>query len=261
MKNLYEFYLKSIVVLGFVFVLSALKLSAQTTDIISKPEREFKNTIRFNVTNPLLFGGKSLIFGYERQLKNDRSFSVNIGQASLGLLEIGDDSEWKENSILNEAGFHISGDYRWYISSLNKFKAPRGLYLGPYYSFNSFDKEHSFSFSNNGTEPTKTVESDLGIRIHTLGVELGYQFVFWKRWSVDMILLGPGVSSYKINANIGGNLSEEDRQEFLEKLNEALKDKFPGYDGLDLDGEFEKKGSVSTTSLGFRYQITVGYRF
>jgi hypothetical protein len=261
MKNLYAKGFKNLFIFAFFVVLSATKLNAQTSDSLPKPEREFKNTIRFNVTNPLIFGDKSIIFGYERQLKNNRSFSINLGQASLGLLELGDDSEFKSNSILNEAGFHISGDYRFYLSKLNKYNAPRGVYIGPYYSYNKFDKTHSWEFSNDGIEPSQTVESDLGIKIHTLGIELGYQFVFWKRLSVDMILLGPGVSGYKVDAKIGGNLTDEDRQKFLEKLNEALKDKFPGYDGLDLDGEFKKDGTVSTTSLGFRYMIQIGYRF
>jgi hypothetical protein len=261
MKNLYPKYLKSIFVLGIVFALSSLNLSAQTSDSLQTPQREFKNTIRFNVTNPLIFGGKSIIFGYERQLKNNRSFSINIGQSSFGLLEIGDDTEWKENSILNEGGFHLSGDYRWYLSKLNKYNAPRGVYIGPYASHNSFNKKHSWDYTSEGT--TQTVESEVDLKINQIGVQLGYQFVFWKRFSVDMILLGPGIAGYKIDANLGGNLSNEDRQKFFEKLNEALEDKFPGYDGLDLDGdgEFKKDGAVSTTSLGFRYMIMIGYRF
>ena len=263
MKNLYTNSFKCLLALGFVFALSSLNLNAQTTDSLRAPEREFKNTIRYNITNPLIFGGKSIIFGYERQLKNSQSFSINIGQSSFGLLEIGDDTEWKENSILNEGGFHISGDYRWYLSKLNKYNAPRGVYIGPYASHNSFNKKHSWGFTSEDTGETQTVESEVGLKINQIGVQLGYQFVFWKRFSVDLVLLGPGIASYKIDANLGGNLSNEDRQKFFEKLNEALEEKFPGYDGLDLDGDgdFEKKGSTSTTSLGYRYMIMIGYRF
>ena len=62
---------------------------------------------------------------------------------------------------------------------------------------------------------------------------------------------------------MAGTLTDEERQLFLEKLNQAVKDKFPGYSGTigDGDGEFEKSGTRSTTSLGYRYMINVGYRF
>ncbi len=103
----------------------------------------------------------------------------------------------------------------------------------------------------------------MSLKIQQIAFELGYQFVFWKRFSVDLILLGPGVAGYKVKAEVGGNITDEERQLFLEKLNQALKDKFPGYSGTvgDEDGVFEKSGYKSTTSLGYRYMINIGYRF
>jgi hypothetical protein len=262
MKNFDTKGFKGLFVLGIVLALCSFKVSAQTSDSLYKPEREFKNTIHFNITNPLIFGGKSIIFGYERVLKNNKSFSINVGQAALPTFNFVDSDGLKAKSILSEGGLHISGDYRFYLGKLNKYSAPRGVYVGPYYSYNSFDKKHSWEFTRQGNTPL-TVDSDLNIKIHTVGFELGYQFVFWKRLSVDMILIGPGVAGYKLKADIGGNLTEEERQLFFDKLNEALKDKFPGYSGSigDSDGEFQKKGYKSTTSVGYRYLIQVGYRF
>ncbi len=256
---------KTALFLPVILVLSSFNLNAQSkSDSLAKPTKEFKNTIRFNITNPLIFGNKSIIFGYERILKNNQSFSINIGQASLSPFSFFDDSELKAKSILNEGGFNISGDYRFYLGKLNKYSAPRGVYIGPYYSFNTFRKEHSWEFTKDGVEAPVSIDSDLKIDIHTFGFELGYQFVFWKRFSVDMVLIGPGVATYKMKAEIGGNLSEEDRQKFYEKLNEALKDKFPGYSGTigsgSNGGEFEKTGSKNTTGLGYRYMVQIGYR-
>jgi hypothetical protein len=186
-----------------------------------------------------------------------------VGQASLSPFDFLDDTELKAKSILNENGFHISGDYRFYLSKLNKYNAPRGVYIGPYYSYNTFDKQHRWEFTKEGTTTPQMVDTDLRINIHTVGFELGYQFVFWKRLAVDMILIGPGVAAYKLKADVGGNLSDEDRQLFFDKLNEALKDKFPGYSGTvgNDTGEFQKTGVKSTTSLGYRYMIQIGYRF
>ena len=263
MKKLYFSRFLSLSFFAFVVGISSINLNAQTADAVAKPEREFKNTIRFNVTNPLIFGGKSLIFGYERILKNNRSFSINIGQAALPNFENGFSDEFRSNTILSEGGFHISGDYRFYLSKVNKFSAPRGVYIGPYYSYNRFTKGHDWSYTEEGTTTPKEFNSDMNFRINQIGFELGYQFVFWKRFSVDLILVGPGVAGYKVKANVSGNLTDEERQLFLEKLNQALKDKFPGYSGTvgDGDGEFEQSGYRSTTSLGYRYMINLGYRF
>jgi hypothetical protein len=259
MKNFDLKWIKRPLILVAFFSISFTSTIAQISDSLYKPKREFKNTIRFNVTNPLIFGGQSIIFGYERQLKNNRSFSINIGKASLSPFNFLDNVDIKAKTILNESGFHVSGDYRFYLSKLNKYNAPRGVYIGPYYSYNTFDKKHAWDYTKDGI--TKTIETDLNININTVGFELGYQFVFWKRFSVDMILIGPGVAGYNLKAIIGGNLSDAERQEFIDLLNEALKDKFPGYSGLNIDGEFLKKGTVSATSVGLRYMINVGYRF
>ncbi len=142
MKNLYSKWFKNLFIIAFFVVLSDTKLNAQTSDSPPKPEREFKNTIRFNVTNPLIFGGKSLIFGYERILKNNKSFSINIGQAALPHFEKGFSDEFRNKTVLSQGGFHISGDYRFYLTNLNKYSAPRGVYIGPYYSYNRFSKGH-----------------------------------------------------------------------------------------------------------------------
>ena len=263
MKNFNSKRLKCLFVLVLVFALGSFNLNAQTSDSLAKPNSEFKNTIRFNITNPLIFGGKSLIFGYERILKNNRSFSINIGQAAIPNLEKGFSDEFREKTVLSQGGFHISGDYRFYLSKLNKYGAPRGVYIGPYYSYNRFSKGQDWQYTDENSN-TKNINSDLSLKIHQVGFELGYQFVFWKRFSVDLILMGPGVASYKVKASAEGNLTDGERELFFEKLNQALKDKFPGYSGSvgdNADGEFEKNGSVSTTSLGFRYMINVGYRF
>ena len=230
---------------------------AQDTTMVKKV---YKNNIHFNITNPLILGGRSIIFGYERVLNKHRTFTINVGQNAFPTLGIINSDSIKANTLRDQKGFHLSGDYRFYLAKENKYDAPRGVYIGPYFSYNYFEKDHSWELKSTAGG-TVNVESNTNMTISTLGVELGYQFVFWNRVSLDMILAGPGVAAYKLEATLGNNLSEADRQKFFEKLNEALADKFPGYSVAVDEGEFKRKGSTNTTSLGFRYLIQLGFRF
>jgi hypothetical protein len=255
-----EYYFESFLVdkLNFlvviVFVFSGITTTAQN-------DSSYKNTVRFNVTNPLIFGNKAVILGYERVLKNNKTFSINLGRAyfpKLGGLSL-DSPVLELNNSYKDKGLNVSADYRIYLKKENKYAAPRGVYIGPYYSYNYFNRVNSWTLNTEDFQGD--LETDLTMNIHTAGFELGYQFVFWNRISLDMILLGPGVSYYSIKAKLDTSLSDEDESMFFEELNNFLSDKIPGYDLVIDDVEFKTKGSVSTTSLGFRYMIMIGYRF
>lgn len=213
-----------------------------------------------NLTNPLIFGGKAFIAGYERVIGKHQSFTINIGRMSLPKFGGGsnnDSIKLQKNS--NEKGFHISADYRFYLSKENKYEAPRGVYIGPYYSYNSFSRSNEWLLDTE--DFNGNVNTDLALSFHTVGAELGYQFVFWKRMAVDFVLLGPGVSVYNLKASLSNTLSPDEQSLFFDKLNGYLQDKIPGYNMVIDEGEFQKNGSVKTTSLGFRYMINVGFRF
>lgn len=230
-----------------------------STSIVFSQADGKKNTAYINITNPLIFGGKAWIVGYERVVGKNQSFTFNIGRMSLpNFGGTGNDSlKLEKNS--NDKGFHISADYRFYLSKENKYEAPRGVYIGPYYSYNSFSRSNEWllnSSSFNGTVNTNTKLS-----INTIGVQLGYQFVFWKKLAVDLILVGPGVGAYKIKADLNTTLSPDEESLFFEQLNDYLQDKIPGYNLVIDEGDFKKNGSVNTTTLGYRYMVNVGFRF
>jgi hypothetical protein len=244
----------------FVIAISGLLQTASGQEP-KKEEPKLRNTILVNVTNPLIFGS-SFILGYERVLKNDRhSFSIAIGTTSFPGSDRRDTDSLKVNDVDDKTGMNISADFRFYLAKENKYAAPRGVYIGPYYSYNNFARNHSWILkSTNGGAPLE-VKSELRLNVHTIGFELGYQFVFWDRLALNMILLGPGISAYNFKASIGSNLSQADREKLLEAINDALADKFPGYDVAIDQAEFQKKGSTNTTRLGYRYMVQIGFRF
>jgi hypothetical protein len=258
MKKFSHVQRKSKVVFKYLFsvliIITGINSSAQNDSL-------YKNTVRYNITNPMIFGWKSLVIGYERQLKNNQSFSVNIGRASYpGLSFTGVDSlELFSYKDYEDKGFNVSADYRIYSKDLNRYAAPRGVYIGPYYSYNYFSRTNHWALNTNTYQGD--VQTDLTLSIHSVGFELGYQYVFWDRLSVDLILLGPGIGYYSLKTKFNTNLSPEDERLFFEALNDFLSENIPGYDRVLDGGDFKKTGTVKTLDLGFRYMVNVGFRF
>jgi hypothetical protein len=248
--------IKSFYILPLICFFTFSSIAQETT----KPKKDLKNTIHFNLTNPIIFGDRSLIIGYERVINKRQSFTINIGSAGFPSMNLINSDSAKVTKSSDKSGINISADYRFYLAKENKYVAPRGVYIGPYYSFNYFANKNNWTVKSTSGS-TLNVESDLNLTIHTAGLELGYQFILWRRLSIDMVLLGPGIATYNLKGSFGTNLSVADKEKLLEKINDALADKIPGYSVVIDDGEFQSKGSSNTTSLGYRYMIQVGFRF
>lgn len=209
----------------------------------------------------MIFGDKAIVLGYERILPKNQSISINIGRASYPkLVSIDFDSiKLDVEKGYTDNGFNTSIDYRFYPLKLNKYGAPRGVYFGPYYSYNYFKRTINF---NVNTEPyTGNVESQMKINIHSVGFQLGYQFVFWKRLSVDMILFGPGVAYYSMKVKVNSSVDPNTEGKLFEIFNNYLEDKFPAYSTIINGEEFKKSGTTTTPGLTYRYMVLIGYRF
>jgi hypothetical protein len=242
-------------------ITAILVLLIGSTAMAQKDSSNFKNTVRFNITNPMIFGEKSIIFGYERTINDHQSFSVNIGQASFpGFNMINYDSiDIDLKKDYKDKGFNFSVDYRFYPARENKYAAPRGVYFGPFYTYNYFNRINQWTLNTNNLDAD--LETDLTLNMHTVGIELGYQFIFWKRLSVDLILIGPGVTFYSVKAEFNTSLTPDEEGLFFEKLNDLLTDKFPGYDQVITGSGFKETGTMKSTTFGFRYIIMLGFRF
>ena len=256
MKSL-TFKTLTFIVLQLLIMSSAQSIYGQE----EKPEKKnLKNSIKLNITNPMIFGTNCYMIGYERTIGNHQSFSVNIGRFSLPkLVSINTDSITELEKSGSSKGFHFSGDYRFYLAKENKYNSPHGLYIGPYMTYNSFSRKMSFSAATESF--TGDLNADYSFRIASVGFQLGYQFIFWNRVSLDLILFGPGIASYKIKANLDTTLDPDQESELFQKLNEKIAEKIPGYDLVLNPGSFERTGSYNTTSLGYRYVVMLGIRF
>jgi hypothetical protein len=234
--------------------------SSQTAPDSVKPAKNYKNVVRYNISGPLLFGSGYVVLGYERLLNKKQTMSLNMGQAVLPkLIDFNTDSFSLSKNSKN-SGINLSLDYRFYLQKENKYGAPRGIYLGPYYSFNRFERDTEWKHTTSSSTSTSTARSNFDI--HTFGAEMGYQFVLWKRMTLDFVLIGPGVSSYKLSTKVEGDILDPARKEqLLEAVQELISEKFPGMDYVLGENEFDANGRINTWSLGYRYIIHIGFRF
>jgi hypothetical protein len=242
-----------------LFVTQTLFGQADTIKL-ENAKRNLKNSVKINITNPMIFGTNCYMIGYERTIGDHQSFEVNIGRFSLPkLVSVNTDSIKELSKTSSSRGFHISGEYRFYLSKENKYKAPHGVYIGPYFTYNNYSRY----FDMTATTPSFTgdLNAKLKIDIGTVGFQMGYQFIFWNRVSLDMVLFGPGIAAYKFKTELSTTLDPDQESELFQKINDALASKIPGYDLVLSPGTFEKTGSMKTTSLGFRYVIMLGIRF
>jgi len=235
--------------------------SAQEADSLQKVPKFYKNVIRYNLSGALLFGpDKYVVLGYERVIKKKQSISLNVGQAALPkLIAIVADSFSLQKDLKN-TGKNISIDYRFYLAKENKYLPPRGVYIGPYYSYNLFERKNEYTFKRaNGS--TETGNTDTKLSIHTVGAELGYQFILWKRVALDMLLIGPGISSYNVNSKLASSLTPAEKEQLRDAVQQVLTQRFPGLNYVLGDDELDGNGVLNTTSFGFRYIIHIGFVF
>jgi hypothetical protein len=222
-----------------------------------------KNIIRYNLSGALLMGpDRYIVFGYERVINKKQSFSINFGRVALAKSdrESASSGDFTFQNDSKSSGFNVSADYRFYLQNENKFGPPRGVYWGPYVSYNHFSRESNWSNDSSNSQ-NKTVNTRLNMKIFTAGVELGYQFVVWKRLALDFLLVGPGIGNYDINLNTTSNLTDEEKLKLREEVKQVITEKFVGLNYVLTNKHFDTEGTIHTWSLGFRYIIHVGFLF
>ncbi len=222
--------------------------------------KPFKNTVRINPM-PTLFTANvnSFAVGYERVLTKRISVSSNIGHLQLPkLINTGSDSPIQFGGGKKNTGFIASLDVRFYFIDRNKYAIPDGLYWGPYTTYYLFNNTSDITIKENNVI---SGQGELNTRFSALmaGVQIGYQFVLGKRWTIDLIFFGPGIGFYKGAVSLSGDV--DGKEEDIEAIYDALIGVFPGAAKLFENQEISKSGKVDFRSLGFRSLVQFGFRF
>lgn len=219
------------------------------------------NIVRINIT-PLVVTSKlgSISVGYERVLRQHQSISANIGHWQLPTIittEEGDPVHWIAN--LHNSGFLASVDYRFYFKR-NRYTAPDGLYWGPYSTYYYLDNKARVDlFENQVAQGEAEVQTYVNMFI--VGAQLGYQFVLGKRWTVDLILFGPGFGFYNLKVNLKSKGELIADADYLQGVYDALVAIFPAVEQLFDEQTIQAKGATSFNGLGYRMAVQVGFRF
>src|SRR6187402_1761445 len=109
-----------------VFIFTFVLLTSSTKVFSQSEFRDFKNSLKFNVSNTLLYDN-SYQFSYERIIKENQSLNIFTGYQEFPLITIDiADVSFAKNSKRN--GYSIGADYRFFLGSINKYKGPRGVY-------------------------------------------------------------------------------------------------------------------------------------
>ncbi|MCU0442013.1 MAG: hypothetical protein MUE96_06420 [Bacteroidia bacterium] len=220
-----------------------------------------KNIIRYNPMPSLLFiEFKNAAVGYERVLWRNQSASVNIGYFTIPDI-LGNSIGAVKINKSNSRGMIASFDYRFYLKRLNTRPAPNGIYIGPYYSLYRHRSNTDFVYF----EPTQLLQYDAALattfNFHNIGFQLGYQFIFGKRITLDMVLFGPSVSWYNVQLDLESNLSPNQANQLYEKYYDQFFSKYPIFDQLFQNATFTKTNSANGILPNFRYLFQFGYHF
>ena len=243
----------------------ALPLQAQHKKNAFDSTYHHKNTIKINLS-PYLLYESPFVLSYERALNKYRTFSITGGTLkfpSLGLLDL---SNLGFRDEKNASGYTLGGDYRFYLQKENKYLAPHGIYLGPYLNYFNFSNGRNAIFTDSsGAQSNITLSTDLSLV--NIGVELGYQFVLWDRFTLDFTIIAPSITSYVAYLNLGGNIDEAHKGLINQEILQALINHFPMLNKLISDKSITISGSGTANSRnavwapGLKFSLFLGYRF
>lgn len=251
----------------FLIILSALPLmlaagnKPDSTDSVKALNPIHKNVIKFNPT-PMLIQAveiRNITFSYERLITKNQSIVLQAGYlvfpklfadtiANIITLHRGD--KW---------GLNLAMDYRYYPAARNRRPAPDGLYIGGYLSYYGFTWKNHFDILHTTVDQNGTISGAL--HVVNLGFELGYQFIFWKRLSLDLLLFGPSLSVISGKLKIAGELDPEEIKNLDQEMVDKLTNRFPWLNTLFSDEGLQFTGSRTRFTTLFRYSLQLGFHF
>jgi hypothetical protein len=214
-----------------------------------------RNTIKLDLTSYWLYRN-AIVFSYERVMKPYQTFAVTAGIQEFPNLDGVDSVDVTRET--RARGYKFGAEYRFYLKKENKFAAPRGVFIGPYFTIHHYKNTRDITVDTDGVQ--EFAELVTNFNIINIGVQLGYQFVLNDRWTIDLVLVGPSLSNYRLQMDLEGNYTF-DPEDVKNDVVKAMINKFPALEELLNDETVNESGKMNTWAYGYRYQLQIGYRF
>jgi len=271
MRTIYMFSI--ILMVAFISAFTAELKASEANDIIgnendsiSKKDRAkdsliltpyHLNVIKFNPTPMMLFNEvRNVTFSYERLIKKDKSVSIQLGYLVVPPFLNDTIAETVLFSNYSRKGINVAFDYRYYPGSRNRRPAPDGLYFGGYLSYYGCSFNNQYNFINNPEALNGNIDGR--VNMINLGFEIGYQFIFWKRFSIDLLMFGPSLSGYTGKLDVTGDL---DLALIDEELAAKLAERFPALGHIFKGESATFTNSKFELTSWFRYSMQFGFAF
>jgi len=253
-------YLFLLMLLGILILYPLDGMPVNKKDTVNRPEPIHKNVIKINPSRMIFCDVSNLGLSYERFIHKDQTAAISVGYLKYGKL-------FKDDHILNilqitsrqSAGFSVTLEYRFYPLKRNARPVPDGLYIGPFASYYGYWFENGLEIKNSSV--LKNGKFNANFYFASVGFELGYQFVFWKRLTLDLVLIGPSITYYGGKSVLTGDISTDEAELLNTEFFEELREQYPILQGISKKVEFDANGRLGLFSIGYRYLIQIGFHF
>ncbi len=253
--------LKTIKILFLAFfAIVPFLVSAQKKDSLNPVPKPFhKNVIKFNPTPMLLWSKNNITLSYERVLNRKQSITLSVGYLEFPALVTGTIADLVSITGHKKYGINLATEYRFYLSKRNSRPVPDGIFIAPFISYYGYHFQNNFDILHTTLDSAGLIKGNF--YIFNAGVELGYQFVFWKRLTLDFVLIGPSASYYGGGINVSGIVDLTRLESINEDLYNKLKEKYPLIGDFVVNKSFKQNGKLELFSVGFRYLFQIGFHF
>lgn len=243
----------------FLFILISIGFAQKADSVRVIAEPAYLNVIKLNPTPMMLWNNRNVTFSYERILNKKQSFTVGLGYLVFNPLIKDTIADIFKIDSRGKYGLNFSFEYRFYMTKRNSRPVPDGLYLAPFFSTYLYHFENGlYNVNYNNGDIIDLIG---GFYAFNIGGALGYQFVFWDRVTLDLILVGPALSYYGGKLSIKGDIDLSEIKEINEDVYNKIIEKYPQIDGLLIDETFKKHGKIDFMSVGYRYVMQIGFLF
>jgi hypothetical protein len=239
---------KRILPVFLVLFLSFTARSQSLTDTL------YKNTIKLNGA-AFMLNNVSLL--YERNLKKNWTVQLGAGYRWGGGIPkaLGLGSVVVSSNTNGLRGYGITPEVRYYFNYCSCGAPKTGFYAGLYGRYTRLYGDLAFNVWN-GSEYID-VGAAGNLREFGGGLQLGYQFVFKKRFVVDLMFAGPRRSHFRMDLALESDFLEDAIPVIEEEINKRLA--WFGKEPISLEFHPEVKHTFGFTN--FRYAVAIGYRF